>query len=73
MGVFSLPTSTTVGAVSTTGPFHATTNCPKTLPAGQSCFFQVTFRPLARAAASGAMRVSVGGAARSVPLAGTGD
>jgi hypothetical protein len=69
----SLPFSTTVGALSTTGPFHAATNCPKTLPAEHSCFFSVTFRPLAKGAASGMMRVTLSGVAHSVPLAGTGN
>jgi hypothetical protein len=69
----SLPTSTTVGAVSTTGPFHATTTCPKTLPRGNSCFFAVTFRPLVKGAVNGAMHVTVGGVAYSLPFSGTGN
>jgi hypothetical protein len=70
--VNGFPTSTTVGAVSTTGPFQATSNCPKTLPVGHSCFFQVTFTPLAKGTASGTMRVSLNGVVHSVPLSGTG-
>ena len=67
-----LPTSLTVGAVSTTGPFHATSGCPKVLPSRQACFFEVTFHPLAKGASNGFMKVRLGGVIRAVPLSGTG-
>jgi FG-GAP-like repeat/Abnormal spindle-like microcephaly-assoc'd, ASPM-SPD-2-Hydin len=54
--------------------FSQTNNCGKTLPAGESCQFQVVFRPKALGAMSAALNVAfIGtGSPQTIPLTGIG-
>lgn len=61
-------------AVSTTGPFTQTNDCPATLAVSSACTIQVRFVPVAEGAASGSVRVdsNAPGSPRIVNFTGTG-
>ena len=50
-------TNLTMGAITATGPFAATNNCPQTLAPGASCTVSVTFTPTKTGAATGTVSV----------------
>jgi hypothetical protein len=61
-----------VGSISATGDYAATTNCSSTVAAGQSCQVNVTFTPLVVGADNGTLSIVNGADTKSVTLAGTG-
>ncbi len=66
-------TVVSIGALSVTGPFDATTNCGSSLAVGASCEVSVTFSPTVRGAATGSLTLGTGAGAQSVDLTGTGN
>jgi hypothetical protein len=62
----------TVSGITSTGPFASTNGCPSSLAPNQSCTSNVTFKPTARGAITGTVKVSTGAGDRIVNLTGTG-
>ena len=64
----------TVSSISAPAPFGQTNNCPSSLPVGQSCKIQVTFRPTKNGQASGTLSVydDAPNSPQTVALSGTG-
>ena len=67
-------TASLLGALSVSGDFEATTNCPATLPEGQSCQITIKFIPSAEGDRSGTLTFTdpVTRALRSLQLRGRG-
>ncbi len=61
-----------LGALEVSGQFEAGSNCPASLPAGDTCSVNVTYRPVAGGAASGSLSFETSGGARTVSLSGYG-
>ncbi len=61
-----------VQAISVTGPFSRTEDCPASLAPGAECTVSLRFAPLARGAASGTLSVATSAGALSSTLQGTG-
>jgi hypothetical protein len=62
----------TVSGLASTGPFAVTNGCPASLAPNQSCVSNVTFKPTAMGAVTGAVTVSTSSGDRTVNLTGTG-
>ncbi len=61
-----------VGALTFSGPFSATTNCTASLAAGQSCAVSVSFSPLTAGGASGTVTLQTAAGTQTVALTGEG-
>ena len=66
------PASRMVSAISVTGPYSQTNNCPSTLAANATCTIEVSIAPNAVGAINGVLQVSAGGLNLSAVLMGTG-
>jgi hypothetical protein len=64
----------TISSISASAPFGQTNNCPSSLPVGQSCKIQVTFRPTKNGQAGGTLSVTdnAPNSPQTVALSGTG-
>jgi len=62
----------TVGALSVSGPFSASTTCGSSLAVGASCDYGVTFTPATFGTVSGTLNVLTGAGTKSAALSGTG-
>lgn len=65
-------TAVTVGSVSVSTGFSVLNSCASSLAAGASCQIGVAFVPASIGEAAGALSVTVGGAAMSIQLTGSG-
>ncbi len=65
-------TALTLGALTVTGPFEASTSCPTTLPAGANCLVNVVFKPTAAGAASGSVKLTSEAGTQTLALSGFG-
>lgn len=61
-----------VGSVSTTGSYSASTNCSSSLAVNGSCSINVTFAPTATGAQTGTLTIPTGRGNSTVSLTGTG-
>lgn len=61
-----------VGTVTTTGSYSASTNCPSSLAVNSSCSINVTFAPTAMGAQSGTLTIPTTRGNSTVSLTGTG-
>ncbi|MCU1301809.1 MAG: hypothetical protein JWQ87_2093, partial [Candidatus Sulfotelmatobacter sp.] len=64
----------TIGSISASGEFSASSDCPGVLPTGASCHVSVFFSPLGAGTRSGSLVLTsnAAGAPRTLPLSGNG-
>jgi len=64
----------TISEITATTPFSEADNCPSSLPGGESCQIQVSFKPSAKGPATGQLSVTddASGSPQTAALSGTG-